>query len=327
MLRDTVARVAARADTPDLWAHVAELGWLGVATDEAQGGIGLGLAGAAALQEEFGRHLLNLPYLSSVVAAAGVLARCTDGPEHLEALIAGETRIATGFADLFGQRNDLRIEGDKLSGRVGPIEALDRADLVLITTPEPLLLPLDTPGLHCETAPAIDGRSTGMLTLDKVTLPAGARLAPDGPLYGIGDAVLVAAASDNLGLARALYDLTLEHVRTRQQFGRPIGAFQTIQFRMVDLWIALEETRSLTAAAIAATDAGEADASDLASAAWIRSLQSGHRIVEEAIQLHGAIGMTDEWHGAGFVKRFLVNELLIGPPQLHLPRLHPTAPR
>lgn len=328
MLRDTVARVAAERDRRDFWAHVGALGWLGVPVAEEAGGIGLGVAGAAALQEEFGRQRLDLPYLSCVIAPAGLLEAAPGGAAALAALIAGERRIAAplgAFLGGGGAGGPLVLEGGSLSGSAGVIVGLDEADQVLLPFRDRmLLLDLDRPGLSRESAATIDGRSVGTLRLDGLVPDEADWLSPAEPMATlcgrIGDRLRVVAAADTLGIIRALYAMTLDHVQTRRQFGRAIGEFQTIQFRMVDLWIALEEVRCLVPAAVAALEEGRADAATLARAAWVRSLQCGRRIVEEAIQLHGAIGMTAEWAGAGYVTRFVVSELLVGPAGGHLPR-------
>jgi alkylation response protein AidB-like acyl-CoA dehydrogenase len=124
---------------------------------------------------------------------------------------------------------------------------------------------------------------------------------------------------------QALFDLTLDYAKTRRQFGRAIGSFQTIQFRLVDLWIRLDEARSLLITATMAADEGHAEARKLTAAAWIQTLWSGRAISEEAIQIHGAIGMTEEYAVGRYVKRILVNELMFGPAEPHLARYRSSA--
>lgn len=132
--------------------------------------------------------------------------------------------------------------------------------------------------------------------------------------------MLVAAAADNLGATQLLYEMTLTYAKTRRQFGRRIADFQHIQFRLVDLWIKLDEARSLVKAAALAASEDHAQAAELARQAWIQSLWSGTACGEEAVQIHGAIGMTDEHLVGDFFKRILVNAFLFGPADYHLAR-------
>lgn len=121
-------------------------------------------------------------------------------------------------------------------------------------------------------------------------------------------AACVAAAADHLGAMQALLDMTIDYVRTRQQFGRPLGAFQALQHRLVDMFIALEEARALTMAAAMVATAERTDSGRVSMAAWECARRAGTKIAEEAIQMHGGIGMTEECRVGAYVKRILRTE-------------------
>lgn len=339
MLAETVDRYVAdraggRASGGDAWTELADLGWLLLPYPEAAGGLGLGAAGVSAVMQGHGRGLLPTPYLPFIVMAGGALARCPRAADALAAVMAGERRVAAGFA--VGRPAAITAEPDGAGWRLGGTQphvlAVDEADAVLVAARPGaeggtglFLVGLDLPGVTVETYPLPDGRRAGRVILDGVALPAADRLDDGDAAALLGDvetATLLAAAADNLGAMQVLYEETLAYAKLRKQFGRPIGSFQSLQFRLVDMWIKLDEVRSLVASAAAAGDGPEA--AQLAVAAWIQSLWSGRSIGEEAIQLHGAIGMTEE-HAAGrYVKRILVNELLFGAPERHFARYRST---
>jgi alkylation response protein AidB-like acyl-CoA dehydrogenase len=139
-------------------------------------------------------------------------------------------------------------------------------------------------------------------------------------IRAVFDEALLAAATETLGAMQALYDLSLEYAKTRRQFGHAIGTFQALQFRLVDMWIRPDESRSLVTSAAMALADRDPNAGRLATAAWIQSIWSGRALSEEAIQIHGAIGMTHDYAIAGYVKRILVNELLFGTADRHFRR-------
>jgi acyl-CoA dehydrogenase len=186
----------------------------------------------------------------------------------------------------------------------------------------------------------IDGRIVSSIRLTQVEVPQGARLddGTDGAelLALARNRALLAGAAENLGAMQILFESTLDYVKTREQFGQPIGRFQALQHRLVDMSIRLDEAHVLVSAAAIALDESLADpavdeatvassASPMAATAaiigaWIQSLWSGRQILEESIQLHGAIGMTHEFAVGHYAKRILVNEILLGGADTHLAR-------
>ncbi|MEO9829889.1 MAG: acyl-CoA dehydrogenase family protein [Nitratireductor sp.] len=336
MLADTVARYVAnrsdgKANSEDGWKELAELGWLYLPYPEEVGGLGLGTAGVSAVMQGHGRGLLATPYLPFAVMAGGMLARCPRASQALAAVMEGTQRVAAAFAvgaapTLVAQAAD---DGWRLAGRCNHVLADDEADAVLAlarigASDETglFMVRTDAPGVTVELHFLPDGRRAGCVGFDNVAVAASDRLDENGGvetlLREVEAETLLAAAADNLGAMQVLYEQTLDYAKLRKQFGRPIGSFQSLQFRLVDMWIKLDEVRSLVASAAAAPDRQEAGA--LAVAAWIQSIWSGRLIGEEAIQIHGAIAMTDEHAVGRYVKRILVNELVFGAPERHFSR-------
>lgn len=336
MLAESVARfVADHANTSeDLWPRMAELGWLGLPFPEAVGGIGLGAIGTMVVMEGFGISPLSAPYIPSVLMAGGILARNPEQADRLSPLIEGHSRVT---AACICRPDDVqaiaRSDGDnyRLNGTGILVLGIDNADAVVMPARVEssseitfFVVPLDSGGVELQAQTLADGRIAARMSLTDVSLTAAHRINDGGDgravLGATRDAALLAVAAENLGAMQTLFDLTLEYAKTRKQFGRAIGSFQALQFRLVDLWIKLDEARSLVMAATMAADEGHADAARLAAAAWIQILWSGKAICEEAIQIHGAIGMTEECTVGRYVKRILVNELVFGPAERHLAR-------
>ncbi|HWL30760.1 MAG TPA: acyl-CoA dehydrogenase [Xanthobacteraceae bacterium] len=343
MLGETVARFtadragAAAPSADALWREFADLGWLALPYSEEAGGLGLGKAGVFTVMHGHGNGLLQSPYLPVSVLSGGVLARCARGAEPLAQMMEGTLRIAPAFvvAGTETQAGTPKLaatstaDGFRLNGADINVLAVDAADAVLAAATIGdggeiglFLVPLDTAGITTRPYKMIDGRAAGHVTFADVAVPASARLDDDAGARAILDQVrseaLIAAAAENLGAMQSLYEQTLDYAKLRKQFGRAIGSFQTLQFRLVDMWIKLDEARSLVSAAAEAQDDGELAA--LATAAWIQALWSGRHIAEEAVQIHGAIAMTEEYSVGNYVKRMLVNELLFGAPERHLAR-------
>ncbi|MGY3693044.1 alkylation response protein AidB-like acyl-CoA dehydrogenase [Bradyrhizobium sp. USDA 3240] len=345
MLKESVSRFVADragpvANAGGHWGDFTKLGWIGLSFPEALGGSGLGSVGTMVLMEGLAARLISTPYLPAVVMAGGVLGRCRDAAAHLQQLIGGEFRATPGFfaAGANDPIDPSQVRAYALRGGYGLIGSnacvlaeTDETNAILISAiivgSNDVGLFLVDPaslGVSSERYPLLDGRSASHMTLNNVVVSSACRI--DGGvdvrqiLSAVRDEVLVAAAAENLGAMQVLYDQTLEYARLRKQFGRQIGSFQALQFRLVDMWIKLDEARSLVMAAAAAITDDRTDQSALAAAAWIQALWSGRMMVEESIQIHGAIGMTEECTISRYVKRILVNELLFGPPEHHLAR-------
>ena len=331
---------------------LARGGWLGLALGAEAGAIGRGGVGTMLLAEACGRNLAMSPWLPDAILAASLLAEARRGVDaaansRLDAILNGEQRIALATSE--GDDDDARAPfateaiaqpdgGFRIDGAKTRVLAAAGVDALIVSASVRaegesaglFLVAADAPGLTMVHERMIDGRVLTRVDLSAVGVAREARV-DDGTncarLLAIArDRALLAAAAENLGAMQVLFDATLAHVKTRRQFGQPIGSFQVLQHRLVDLSIRVDEARALvTAAAIAVDEAAEpgaspSDASVAVAAAWIQSLRSGRQIVEESIQMHGAIGMTDEYALGHYAKRIVLNEALFGAIEPHLTR-------
>ncbi len=323
---------AACAPGESRWAKLAGMGWFGCHLPEDAGGAGLGLTGAAILGEAMGRAGLVDGYLGHAILGAGALVGSSAHADLLAAAVAGEVRLGAALIEP-GARHDLsrpatlarRIEGGyRIDGLKSPALNCREADHVVISATlgaetALFVLPAGLPGMTLTPIPGPDGRDLVRLELAGVMLEDDARLkvAPDLPAL-LETGFLMALSAESCGAMQRLVEMTGTHLETRQQFGRPIGSFQALQHRLADMHVALDEARSLMLAAAMAADARAAEAAQLARKAWIQTGWSARRIGEEAVQMHGAIGMTGECDVGHFVKRLTANELIAGHPGLHL---------
>jgi alkylation response protein AidB-like acyl-CoA dehydrogenase len=330
--RPDAARVRALRGTADgfdraRWRAMAELGWFSVVVPEAAGGLGLGAAAAATIATALGRAAAPEPFVASGLIAPWCLSRASGSgaASALAALLAGEQVIALAWQPEQGCLEPLETglqatrqpDGSlRLSGAarfVAPASA-DRF-LVAARLPEGLalgLLPREREGLVRTDEPTADGSASALLRLTDVPLAADELLA-QGPqavalLRDALDLALVASAAELVGLMDHALDTTLDYLRTRQQFGKPIGSFQALQHRAVDIWIQRQLARAAVDAAIAVLDSPAADArarTQAASSAKARAAHAALLLCNQSVQLHGAIGFTDEYELGIYLNRAL----------------------
>jgi alkylation response protein AidB-like acyl-CoA dehydrogenase len=334
---------------PALWREMAQLGWAGIVLPEAYGGAGLGYLDLMVVLEEFGRALVPEPMLSSVLLGANaVLLGGTEAQRqaHLPGVAAGETFLALAYQEP-GSRYDLRKvetratpsgDGYRLSGT--KIQVLDaaRADHLIVSARgagpasafggiSHFLVPGDAAGLTLERQRRIDGRVAGLVTQADVPVGPEAMLGEagqGGPLLArVLDRATVALTAEMLGGMQATFDMTLDYLKTRQQFGKPIGSFQALKHRAARLFIELELSRSIVMAAHQALDDGldDAQVARLASIAKARCSDAFMQIGNEGVQMHGGIGMTDEHDVGLFLKRARAAEIQFGDAAWHRNRV------
>ena len=329
------------------WADFVDLGWLGAALPEAYGGSGGGAVETMVLMEEFGRGLVVEPLLATAILGGGVIRHGgneAQKAELLPAIIEGRLLLAFAYAErqsrhdlhdvaltadghgadyvLNGQKSVV-LNGDSadkfiVSGRTGG-DRRDRSGISLF------LVDGETPGLNRRGYPTIDGLRAAELTFDNVRIPAAALIGDRGDGWPLIEKVIdqaaVAVMAEALGIMAVLNDSTLDYLKTREQFGQPIGKFQALQHRMVDMVIAAEESRSLVMVAAMESDAGDPAARSRAvSAAKVQIAKAGRLIGQEAVQLHGAIAMTDDYHLGHYFKRLTIIGRLFGDADHHLRR-------
>ena len=298
------------------WAEMADLGWFGLTIPESQGGAGLGLAAVMAMGRALGRVAAVEPVLESTVACGVLLASAVNGSTMLKDLMAGRALYAMPLSDNgpSALRATPDAEGYVLDGNIAQLAGAPDADAFLLPArcgeaAALFVIPRTSAGMAVETLRLADGTHDGRLTLTAVRCDQHARLRLNTPLSdALARARAVAglgASAYLLGLCDSLLAMTIEYLKLRRQFGRALGSFQALQHRLVDMYLHL---RLGTAALRAALDAEDSTAAlALAAArARYRASDTTTRIVREAIQLHGAIGYTEQCDVSLYVQRALV---------------------
>ncbi len=331
------------------WQQLAELGWFSLLVPEADGGLGLGLAEVAAIAQEAGRHLLPEPLTDAGVQPLALLACLPASALRTELLAAlqagtvvggvawqesaGELEPGSGmaYARVAGPGSMERKPGDALvlSGIkrfVRPALEADGWVVACELDDETALCWLDARagGLTLQVESGVDGLATGTVVMDK----AEARLLATGPealqaLNAANDAARIAQAAELAGIARRSLELTCEYLRTRVQFGKPIGSFQALQHRAVDMLVQVELAEAclrecVQAAAVAAL--GQAPLAAMASRAKARCAHAATEVTRAAIQLHGAIGTTNEYDIGLYFKRAMALASRLGNAATHRQR-------
>jgi alkylation response protein AidB-like acyl-CoA dehydrogenase len=327
------------------WNQLAEIGALGALFPESVGGFGGGGFDVAVVFESLGKGLVVEPFLGALVVGRAIAqAGNAAQQERIAGLVDGSTVAALAHDEpgshyeptLVATRAEKNAGGWVLNGAKAVVQQGQRAGLLLVSARTSgkaddaagislFLVPAKTTGLTVRGCPAIDGGRVAELTLDGVKLGADALLGTEGQGHGtleraIGRGVL-ALCAEALGAMEAAKSATLEYLRTRKQFGVPIGSFQALQHRMADLLIEVEQARSAVINAAAAIDGDDRIARERAlSAAKFSVGKIGTRVAEEAIQLHGGIGMTWELPLAHYAKRLVMIDHQLGDEDFHLER-------
>ena len=330
----------------DVWRQMADLGWTGVCFAEADGGAGLGLAEMVVLAEALGRTLTPEPLLSSVMLAGQALALAgteRQRAELLRPLIAGKTVLALASQER-GARFDLhrvstRAEGAPSGYRLvgAKIQVMDGAGadgfVVVARTSGAAAdadgislfhVPAGAPGLRVEGQHRLDGRGCALVGLEGVEVPAASLIGELGKGAAVVDAVVdratVALCGEMLGGMSEAFERTLAYLKERVQFGVPIGSFQALKHRAGRVFVEIELARSAVMAAARAVDERAAHAAAFVSAAKARCSDAYVLAANEAVQMHGGIGMTDEHDIGFFMKRSRVAEMTFGDAAYHRDR-------
>lgn len=328
--------------SPEVWAEMADLGWLGIPLSEEHGGLGMGLAETVLITEAMGRGLAPEPFVSAVVFAGGLLADAGSAEQRaawLPPLIDGEKRLAPALLEA-GSRYGLdRVEtrarangeGWSLSGeKVQVVGGVGADGFVIAARTEDsdgltlFLVPARADGLAIVAQSRVDSRNSAIVRLNDVHVPAGAVLGDVGgglePLGRAVDRATVAVCGEMLGLMTEAFERTVEYLKSRSQFGVLIGTFQALKHRAATMFIEIELSRSTVMAAARALDDGSDDAKLQVSNAKARCSDALILVTNEALQMHGGIGMTDEHDIGLFMKRARALEFAFGDAAFHRQR-------
>ncbi|MDB4967058.1 MAG: acyl-CoA dehydrogenase [Myxococcales bacterium] len=308
------------------WRELARLGLAGVTVPERWGGAGLGFAALGVVVEELGRTLATLPWLSSLMGTEALLGGASEAQRqaHLAAVCAG-VRLMT-LAHDEGHRHSRALPSTTATRSAGgfvlrgtKVMVLDGhvADAFVVSARDGEVTALfvvaaGARGLGIERSQVVDSRNAARLTLDGVTVREADRLGGAELLDRVLDRATIALSAEMLGSTVELFERTLLHLRTRRQFGVPIGSFQALQHRAAQLFCEIELLRSVVREALVAVDEGRSDVPRLACAAKARASDTFALCAAEAVQMHGGIGVTDELDVGLFFKRARVTAMLFG---------------
>jgi alkylation response protein AidB-like acyl-CoA dehydrogenase len=327
MLDEMIERLLETPDPDGRWGSLAELGLLAMGFSPEQGGSGMGAVGAYLLGRHFGRAGEQSPWLASIVGAAPLLADSQALPDILAGRIRPALAIAEAGRSWDGQDPTTRADRDgdayRLTGRKQLVLDAEDADLFVVSAAFDggvALFTVDRAAADVAGHALLDGGRAAAVTFDATpaTMLAGPNEAP--ALLGqTVDQVGAALVAEAAGLAERLVRLTREHVTTRVQFGAPLSRNQVLQHRLVDMWIESELIRAAAGAAAMSVDGhGPAERRRHVSAARVAAAKGGRFVAEQAIQLHGAMGMTDESLTAYPVRRLTTIAKLFGDQRDHL---------
>jgi alkylation response protein AidB-like acyl-CoA dehydrogenase len=304
----------------DMWRQYAELGVLGLTFDEQYGGAGMGPAELAVVMECFGRALVLEPFLATVVLGGGLVA-AAGSPEQKAALLpgvaAGSTLLAFAYTEP-GSRWSLTDiataahpgeDGWTVSGEKIAVLGGDSADHVVVTARTPSgeigLFLVSGSDVRRDPYPMQDGlRGADLLFADAPAAPLGSEADALPAVEAVLDVAMAALCAEAVGAMDRMLWLTVDYLKTRVQFGRPIAVFQTLQHRAADMYVALEQARSMALVARLALGSDElAQRRKMIQAAKLSVDAAARHVAQEAVQLHGGIGMTMEYPVGHYLKR------------------------
>ncbi len=331
----------------DFWKQLSELGLTAVPFSEELGGFGGGGVEVQSVMSELGRGLCLEPYLQSVIFGGGLIGQAGNDSQKenwLGGIASGELQAAVAlqepqsFYDLNNveTRAEKRDGGYELNGRKAVVIGGHCADVILVSARTSggardsggislFALKADTAGIERRVYPTIDGSKGCDLTLNNVQVSADALLGEEGKAaevieYQAGRAI-AALCAEAVGVMEVANELTLDYLKQRKQFGVPIGKFQVLQHRMVDMMSELEQARSMATLAASVADEEQSGERRRVLAASKNVIgRSGQFISEQGIQSHGGIGMTWEYNFAHYAKRLIMINHQLGDDDFHLER-------
>jgi alkylation response protein AidB-like acyl-CoA dehydrogenase len=324
--------------SPDIWRKFADLGWLALPIDEAYGGLGAGSIETGILMEAFGRGLVAEPYLSTVVIGASLISECGSEAQKqaiLPKVADGSLYLAFAHSERAARFDLAQVkttakrtqDGWRLDGHKTAVLDGNAADQIIVSArvasddgmPGKLclfLVPSGTAGLTLRDYSRLGGGRACNLDMTALGLPAEALLG-DGSdtlpkIEAVVDRALAALGAEAVGIMQVMLAMTLEYTKVRQQFGRPLSANQVIRHRLADMAMHCDEARSMALRAALMTEAEPVARGRAASGAKAKIGKCARFVAEQAVQLHGAMGVTEELDIGSYFKRLLAFDTMFG---------------
>ena len=337
---DTRRKIVKSADgmSKDVWAQFAEMGLLAAPFSEEQGGFGGGAIETMIVLEEMGRNLVVEPYVETVVIAGGFLREGGDADQqaaHIPGIVDGSTIWAFAYAEPQGRYNlaDLVTTAKKdgagysISGYKAVVLGAPWAQKLIVTARTSggqrdrdgvsvFIVDKNAAGVSTRDYPTVDGRRASEITFENVKVGADALIGAEGKglalVEKITDQAIAALSAEAVGCMGELNKATVEYCKTRKQFGVPIGKFQVLQHRMVDMFMAYEQSVSMTYMVNLKLEENEAERIKAAAGAKVQIGKAGRYVGQQAVQLHGGMGMTDELNVGHYFKRLTMIDTQFG---------------
>jgi alkylation response protein AidB-like acyl-CoA dehydrogenase len=332
--------------SPGIWKEFADLGWLALPIDEAHGGLGGGAIETGILMEAFGRGLVSEPYLSTVVIGAGLISECgTDAQKQaiLPKVAEGSLHLAFAHSERAARFDLAKVDttatrtpgGWRIDGHKTAVLDGNAADQIIVSARVAagdgalgelrlFLVPAGIAGLGLRDYARLGGGRACNLDLAGVQLGADAVLGDGGDalpkIESVVDRALAALSAEAVGIMQIMFDMTLEYTKIRKQFGRPLAANQVIRHRLADMASQCDEARSIALRAALMADAEPVERGRAASGAKAKIGKCARFVAEQSVQLHGAMGVTEELDVGSYFKRLLAFDTLFGSSAHHYRR-------
>jgi len=326
---------------PAAWRKMGELGWMGVPFSESVGGFGGSFIDCAIILENLATTLVPEPYLASVVLGGMTLGRAGNAAQHeayLTPMIEGETSLALAYSEAQSRHDVGSVEtratpkdgGYEISGEKVWVLNGHHADQLIVSAKAPggvtlFVVPRDAEGVNVKVAKTIDGQKAAFIRFENVVVDEDSRLGEEGSGAAVLDRTMdyaaAASVAEGVGICTTMLQMTVDYLGTREQFGVKIGSFQALQHRAVDMYAETELLRSISMAAMVRADEDDTSArrSDVSSAKY-QLATGGIWVAQQALQLHGGIGVTDEHDIGLYFKRMYALNALFGDQEHHVAR-------
>ena len=328
------------------WQKFAELGWLGISTSEDSGGFGGSAIESMLIMEAFGKGLVVEPFLETIIMSSGLIDEHGSDQQKssiLEPAIAGELHLALAYAEPQSRFNlsdvvtEAKIDGDNyiLNRYKSVVMNGPSADKIIVSARTSgsqleeagitlFIVDANSEGLNKTNYKTVDGRRASDLTIENVSVTKDDIIGHVDKGFGLLDSsidrAILAISAEAVGAMEVLYKTTVEYTKTREQFGTSIGKFQVLQHRMVDMFMEYEQCKSLLYMATMKHEEGSSDAKKAISGLKYQVGKAGRFIGQQAVQLHGGMGVTDELNVGHYFKRLTTVGTIFGNTDFHLKR-------